>query len=205
MIICFTGPLGGGKTLQMVHWALVYAARANVPVYANFELKNVDIETHRIKNSQDIIEMARAGGGILLIDEAYKQVDARFSMKPENVFMSQFMMYLRKIGATAFFSAQTKAMLDVRIRDIVDLNVLCYRGKGYNGFIYDGLAQAPISKYNIPEKTAKKIHYKVYDTFEMVEEWILPAKQAEFKKFMKELEAAQKEARQKGGYIDATA
>lgn len=203
MLTAFVGPLGSGKTLAMVAWAWKYSLMAGgVPIYGNMQLqpaifgrhqKNQQFCTGTIKTTGDIINMTRAGGGILLLDEAYRHLDARLSMQAKNIYLSQFFMYLRKIGTTVFFSAQTQNMMDLRIREILNILVRCYRGPDcFITRVYDYQNRYLIKEVTMPAARAEYF-FKGYNTFEFIKDFKFPHTKRDFEKFMSDLESAQAE------------
>lgn len=199
MLLSFIGSLGSGKTLNMVRWAYHFSkAGGGSPIYANFDIQpekfkiqkemNPDFEIKRIKTMDDFMYMAEKGGGILLLDEAYKHIDARLSMDKKNVFLSQFFMYLRKIGVTTFFSVQTQKMLDTRIREIIQVICVCNRDNevfettviDYQNQVVSGIETARLKDV--------KSFFSCYDTNEFVSDFYFPSKKEEFDQFMYDME-----------------
>jgi len=199
MLLSFIGSLGSGKTLNMVRWAHHFSkAAGGAPIYSNFEIYDKGFNAHRalnpgfelkqIKELEDFFYMAEHGGGILLLDEAYKHIDARMSMDKKNVFLSQFFMYLRKLGVTTFFSVQTQKMLDTRIREIINLVCICNRSKDvFQTVVVDYQNMVPVKIESSRVKDVKS-YFELYDTNEFVHDFYFPAKKEEFDEFMAELE-----------------
>lgn len=200
MLLSFIGSLGSGKTLHMVRWAYHYSkVSGGSPIYSNFEIYdkhfaghrklNPDFRLKRIRELDDFLDMAERGGGILLLDEAYKHLDARTSMDKKNIYLSQFFMYLRKLGVTTFFSVQTQKMLDTRIREIINVVCVCNRNKdNFQTTVIDYQNMIPLKQENARYKDVEP-YFALYDTNEFVSDFYFPAKKEEFDDFMNELEA----------------
>ena len=208
MLISVTGPLGSGKSLHMVDFALRYSLLAGgIPIYANFWMNDNFFVLHKKKNpsfiykvmseANDIVEATRSGGGIFLLDEAYRHLDARMSLQAKNIFLSQLFMYFRKMGLCVIFSAQSSKMMDIRVREIIDVLIKCKKtGKNFISKVYD-YQQGTLSKIiTIPGERAKKL-FTAYDTEEFIKDFSFPAQKKQFDSFMLKLEEAHQEAKKK--------
>ncbi|BDG60280.1 zonular occludens toxin domain-containing protein [Caldinitratiruptor microaerophilus] len=214
MIVAFLGALGAGKTLHATRWAIRYSLAARgANVYSNIWLNESFFREHkrinpafqlgRIATVDDIVEMAAAGGGVLLLDEVHRLLDARLSMQAQNIFLSEFFMFLRKIRATTLVTFQSLRMVDVRLRNALDLVVMC-RARGPRGrrtfeqFVYDYQATPPVLRKH-ERQTEEEVlpYFSAYDTYQFVRSLKFPATNKEFDKFMSRIEEAAAARREK--------
>lgn len=208
MLIAITGPLGSGKSLTMVDFALRYSlAAGGVPIYANFWINEDFLVLHKKKSphfvykmmseADDIVEATRTGGGIFLLDEAYRHLDARMSLQAKNIFLSQLFMYFRKMGLCVIFSAQSSKMMDLRVREIIDVLIKCRKSGGtFSAYIYDYQPGVLSKVTGISKDRARKL-YRAYDTEEFIKDFSFPAQKKQFDAFMTKLEEAHQEAKKK--------
>lgn len=212
MIVGFSGTLGAGKTLTMVRWALRYSrAAGGAPVWANIRLNPSFWSQHRrlnprfflgrIDTAEDIVEATRRGGGILMLDEVHRLLDARLAMATKNIYLSELFMFLRKMGFLTFVSFQTMRLIDVRLRATIDLFVWCQaRGAGparrYEQLIYDYQAEPPrlVGRERQLQEDVEP-YFAAYDTYEFVHSFDFPATSRDFDRYMRRIEAASLEAR----------
>lgn len=212
MIVAFGGSLGSGKTLAMVQWALRYSLAARgASVWANFDLHEAFFREHRqmnpafqlgrIRTADDIIRMTEAGGGLLLLDEVHRLLDSRLAMQTQNIFLSELFMFFRKMGVTLLVSFQTARMVDVRLRNCIDLYVWCLKrgprgNRIYERHIYDWQYVQP-RLLRVERYTESEVQplYAAYDTYQFIHGFAFPRTQREFDKFMERLERAALKAR----------
>lgn len=216
MVVGFGGPMGSGKTLGMVQWAYRYSlAAGGASVWANFDLSPQFFKEHRrlnpsfrigrIRQADDIVAMTEAGGGLLLLDEVHRLLDSRLSMQMQNIFLSELFMFFRKMGATLLISFQSVRMIDVRLRNAIDIFVFCQsRGpKGnrvYMQHVYDWQWTHP-RLLKVQEFTEQEVapFYGAYDTYQFIHGFAFPKTQKEFDRFMARVEQAAQRAR--GGAV----
>lgn len=204
MIIFLEGRLGSGKTLGQIYFPYVMSYRAGgVNIAANFDLDsryfiphmklNPDFQIFRLKETEDIREFVAAGGGILLLDEFQRLLDARLSVNSQNIFMSQFVMFLRKLRIHAFFTSQYSGMVDLRIRQVVDVLVRAHKTRG--GFRYDVFdgytGRIPLGQKWISAQQARAL-FGAYDTNQLIHSLQFPATKKAFDAFLEDIEQAQK-------------
>lgn len=212
MVVGFGGPMGSGKTLGMVMWGIRYSlAAGGASVWANFDLNEAFFREHkrlnpafrlgRIRKADDIVAMTEAGGGLLLLDEVHRLLDARLAMQTQNIFLSELFMFFRKMGATLLVSFQHSRMIDVRLRNCIDLYVWCQaRGpKGNRIFeqhVYDWQYVNPrLLKVHRYAEHEVQPYYAAYDTYQFVHGFAFPKTQREFDRFMERVERAAMKAR----------
>lgn len=212
MIVGFSGNLGAGKTLTMVRWALRYSrAAGGAPVWANFDLNEAYWRQHKrmnpgfylgkVEHADDLVEATRRGGGILMLDEVHRLLDARLAMVQKNIYLSELFMFFRKMGFVVFVSFQAMRLIDVRLRATIDLFVWCQaRGAGagrrYEQLIYDYQAEPPRLVGRERQAQAEvEPYFGAYDTFQFVHSFDFPATSRDFDRYMRRIEAAALEAR----------
>ena len=193
MLICITGGLGSGKTLGMTAWACKFSCMGGMlPIISNYKIE-VDghIDTILLQDEEDMIRMiklVKREKGILLIDEAYKFLDSRLSMNKRNVYLSQFFMFLRKLNLITIVTIQSFRMIDIRVREIIDVLIVCRKiNKGFEQRIFDYQLGKQVKRLCLREEVMKEV-YEMYDTFEMVKEFKFPEREEEFNKFMDRLQ-----------------
>lgn len=208
----FVGPMGSGKTLGMVYMAHRWSLQAGgVPVAANFRLHDAHWSRHRATNPRFKIwyledaEQLRAfiasGGGLLLLDEIHRLVDSRLSMKQQNIFLSQFFMFLRKLGVTTLMTHQFERQIDMRIRAVIDVMVHCRRFRSGTDYGHEyrlvdwqtGHGRRIGHRMMDPETAG--IFHSVYDTYEFSTKLKFPRTERVFEAYMKQVEEAARNAR----------
>lgn len=211
MIMGYTGTLGGGKTLRAVMDAWNYSlAAGGVPVWGNLTLRPAGWAQHRVLNpdgfklgfigtTDDIVRMIVEGGGILLLDEIHQDLDARQSLNIQNIFLSRFLMFLRKAGITTLYTSQDDAQIDKRARAVTDVLTWCEgygpresRTHRYTRMHYRSGRQLRVEM--VTSDQARR-YYGLYDTFEFTRQLEFPSKLADFEAFMLGIEEAAKFAR----------
>jgi hypothetical protein len=217
VIIGYTGPLGSGKTLGAVMDAYKYSLQANgAPIYANIELYPAMFEPHRqrnphfklgrIRTTEDILRAVVEGGGLLLFDEMHQNVDARLSTMMANILLSQFLMFLRKMGLTCLYTTQDESQIDKRMRKVTDVLVWCQGYGPKNGRTHTYTKWHYLSGRNLGIVTATpdtaRIYHSAYNTYEFTRRLEFPSNLKAFDRFMIELEGAAEFARSYDGERD---
>lgn len=211
--IAFTGQLGNGKTQGMVYYASRWSlAAGGAPIAANFRLNPAFFEQHRRVNPQfkitfletpdDLVRFVSEGGGLSLWDEAHRILDSRLSLKAQNVFLSQFIMFLRKIGITPLLTFQFERQIDIRLKAILNLLVRCHKVRkpdGRHQYEYDFYNVEygrPIHvRRNLVDASTASLLHGAYDTYEFSTKLKFPKTEATFEAFMKRVEVAARDAR----------
>lgn len=211
MIIGFTGPLGSGKTLGLSVFGWYYSAKAGgAPLFANYHLDSKYFTKHRklnpnfhlgmVTKDHDLLEMARGGGGILLLDELHRMLDSRLSVASVNIYLSQFFMYLRKLGISCFIASQHELNFDRRVRNVMDLMVVARKHPdGFSYELWDHQARMRMGRWFLPTPQAERFR-GMYDTYELIKGFTFPGTQKAFDKFLEELDQARPHKR---GFAEA--
>lgn len=202
-VIGVQAPMGRGKTLFMSMFATVLSLEAGgANIYSNYGLGdlvedkyfskhrevNPNFKTMRFETSNDFLTMARLGGGICCFDEMGQSLDSR--LFSNNVFFTEFLMYLRKINVTLIFTAQhIENQIDIRIRNVMDFMVHCekYPG-GFKYYAIDLMYQRILRTWWVPMDVAK-LFFGIYNTRRLVKIVKFPRKEADFEKFLADLNA----------------
>jgi hypothetical protein len=183
----FQGNLGSGKTFGMsvfAHWFKAAAARNGIEskLFANYSL----VQSQRIMGYKDFYKVAESSASIVCVDEAHINLDSRLFGRGKNVYLTQFLMYMRKLRASFFFASPTIFNLDRRMRNLTNILVDCqkYRG-GFHWEVYDYQSQRLIRKLFMPMWKANKIiRTGIYDTYEMVYSIDFPDSEDGFREFI---------------------
>ncbi len=196
----FQGNLGEGKTSAMSILAHYYRSkmRNKIELFSNYGL----LGSHELKHYSDFYEVARCHGSIVAIDEAQTSLDSRLFAKGNNIYLTQFMFYLRKLGCSWFLSSPSIANLDSRVRSLTNILVDCHKSPaGFTYHIYDYQAQnyGPFGKLLrrkfLPMERAKMIFATgVYDTYKILRSIPFPGNEREFDNFLKHIIEIHEEA-----------
>lgn len=120
MIILYRGSRGKGKTLTMVKDAYKFH-QAGFKVYGNLTLK-----FGNYISSQEVVDLNRRSDlkdCVLVIDEIELFFDSRNFSKQENKTFSHFLQQIRKRNIVILCTAQYVNLIDLRIRQQLDLIV----------------------------------------------------------------------------------
>lgn len=196
----FQGNLGEGKTSAMSILGHYYAnkMKGKIELFSNYGL----LGSQELKHYQDFYEVARLHGSIVLIDEAQTSLDSRLFAKGNNIYLTQFMFYLRKLGCSWFLSTPSIANLDSRVRALTNILVDCHKtSAGFVYYIYDYQAQnyGPWGKLLrrkfLPMAKAKEIFATgLYDTYRIIRSIPFPGNEREFDHFLKRIIEIHEEA-----------
>lgn len=197
----FQGNLGEGKTSAMSIFAHYYASRMKrkkIELFSNYGLA----ESRELKHYSDFYEVARCHGSIVCIDEAQTSLDARLFSKGNNIYLTQFMFYLRKLGCSWFLATPAISNLDSRVRMLTNVLVDCHKtpkGFSYNIYDYQAKESGPYGKLLkrkfLPMPRAKEIfNTGLYDTYKIIRSIPFPANEREFDKFLSEIITVHEEA-----------
>lgn len=201
MIVAFRGTLGAGKSLGLTVFGWYYSLRAGgAPLMANFALNERYFNRHRQANPRfalstltepdDLVQFVAGGGGILLLDELHRMLDSRLSVASVNVYLSQFFMYLRKLGITVFLASQHELNFDRRVRMVIDVMVTAKKHEsGYSYDLWDHQANQHLRRLWLPEATAARFR-GAYDSYELVRGLKFPSTQKGFDAFLETLDKA---------------
>lgn len=118
-IIIYKGGKGRGKTLTMVFEAYEYYLEGWA-VYTN--MQSCTFAKHMPPNEiLDIDKNSKLNHCVLMIDELQTIMDARNSMSKQNKKFSYFLQQIRKRGIILLGTSQFSKLIDVRMRDQIDL------------------------------------------------------------------------------------
>lgn len=195
------GPLGSGKTFLMsllaTHWKERTEGRGGtVELFSNYELKDSTAMNHY----EDWYKVAEAQGSIVCIDEAQMAFSNRKWSKYGSTLATEVLMFTRKMQAVMVYCSPSIKNVDSRIRDIVEVlvNVRKIGDSGFSLHFTDYQTGLFMHKQFIPMWKAKKIFKMgLYDSFNMVQSFPLPATEKEGKVFFERLEEIHDKARGK--------
>lgn len=118
---CFQGTLGSGKTLSMSICGAL--ASFTQPVYANYE-------TSFARPIESIAHLFQLRDAVLLLDEFQSMLDSREFKK--NVELTQWILIVRKLGLSIFYTTQFLGQVDLRVRHVTE-RVFCCQKSRYFG------------------------------------------------------------------------
>lgn len=183
----FQGNLGEGKTFGMSVFAHYYAARARragikVDLYANYDLQG----SYHIRDYKDFYKVAKSESSIILLDEAHVNLDSRLFSRGMNIYMTQFMFYLRKLNSSLFMTTPHIKNLDSRMRQLTNILVDCHRlPSGFMYDIYDFQGERLLRRKFLPKYMANQIFdIGIYDTHSIVRAIEFPSTDRTFGKFL---------------------
>lgn len=186
----FQGNLGEGKTSAMSILAWYYkiqAQRAGIhtSLYANYGLKGA----HKLQHYSDFYKVAQCDSSICLLDEAQTSLDSRLFQKGNNIYLTQFFFYLRKLRSSLFMTTPNIKNLDSRIRAICNILVDCHRTPaGFQYFIYDYQGERLLRRKFLPMYKAKEIFATgLYDTGQIITSVEFPGNERQFKEFLEKI------------------
>jgi hypothetical protein len=165
-VYVFTGGLGSGKTLSMSVQANIFHRLTNLPVYANYGLK----DSSRLVDLDHLFSLEN---GIIAFDEFQVVVDSRNFKGERQKAVTQWGLQSRKAGLVVFATTQDVTLLDIRLRKIVDVVFDC-RKLGYPGSwrsylaIYDRVAAEQWARRGARVLIHAQWMYDLYDTYERV-------------------------------------
>lgn len=195
------GPLGAGKTFMMSllahHWKnKVLQQGGNVKLFSNYGLKDSYPMTHY----SDWYEVAKAQGSICCWDEAQMAFSNRKWSKYGATVATEIMMFTRKMKSVQMYCSPSINNVDSRIRQIVEVlvNVRKIGNKGFTLHFTDWQTGEFMHKQFFPMWKAEKIFkINLYDTFNMVQGFPLPATEKQGTEFFEGLEKIHNAARGK--------
>ncbi len=157
----FCGLLGGGKTLLMTIFGKATHLEGK-KVYSNYKTSFGELVS-----PMDLVDRnEQLKNCSLCLDELYAWIDSRTSGTTGNRLITYFGLQTRKLDVNLFYTAQLIGSVDLRLRYITDIVVLCERRK--KGFSYTFFyGYQPIKKVFMPEEKAGNF-YNDYDTSEVI-------------------------------------
>lgn len=188
----FQGNLGEGKTFGASVMAQYFVARGKkagikADLYSNFGLMGAKPLT----SYRDFYQVAKSEASICVMDEAHINLDSRLFARGSNIYMTQFMFYLRKLNTSLFMTTPNIRNLDSRMRQLTNILVDCHKVSG--GFlydIYDFQSERLLRKKFLPQYIAKKIFATgMYDSHAIVRAVEFPANERAFGQFLDKIVA----------------
>ena len=155
------GNIGSGKTLLLVFF-LKYLNYHNK--YANFTAKVKGVKP--ITLSELLTMNFLNEKSLVCLDEAYIELDARRSLKKKNIDISHLVFQSRKRNVDIIYASQLRSSVDLRLRDLTQVNILALGKNGKNNFVY--YIHEFDQFFVIPSDIAEML-FKLYDTYEIVE------------------------------------
>lgn len=195
------GPLGAGKTFMMSllahHWKeKVLRQGGQIKLFSNYGLKDSYPMTHYT----DWYQVAAAQGSICCWDEAQMAFSNRKWSKYGSTLATEVMMYTRKMQSVQIYCSPSIKNVDSRIRDIVEvlINVRKIGDKGFSLHFTDWQTGEFMQKQFIPMFKANKVFkMNLYDSYQMVQGFPLPATEKQGEEFFEKLEQIHNQARGK--------
>lgn len=193
--MCFEGSFGSGKSLgaAMMAWAVSAATgcrvASNMPLAGEFFPWSGGVVD--LRDVEGFVALAAAGGGVAVLDELPVSLDSRRSQTKQQVWFTEFLMYLRKIGVSLLYTAQSvDHQVDVRVREVTDLVVACERvAGGFSRVLYRGLEGFEVGRSFLPADAAWR-WYGLYDTKAVVPAVRFPEDEKGYSALMAALAAA---------------
>jgi len=178
MLIGIFGIFGSGKSLLLSIIGCSYANDPDYLVYSNLKIKHPKIRRLEPENFVDINPKHKKA--IILIDEAYAWLDSRMSMSKTNRFLSYVVLQSRKRNMDVWYSTQLSGSVDLRLRELSDIFILCSKVKVYNNitkkhefcfiyeaFVWKSLFHLAKKTFVLPLKKAE-LYFPKFDTRELI-------------------------------------
>lgn len=186
------GPLGAGKTLMMSllahHWRnKVRTLGGDVKLFSNYGLK----DSYPMSHYTDWYEVAKAQGSICCWDESQMAFSNRKWSNYGSGVATEVMMFTRKMKSVQMYCSPSIQNVDSRIRQIVEVlvNVRKIGDKGFTLHFTDWQTGEFMHKQFFPMYKAKQVFKEnLYDTFNMVQGFPLPATEPQGREFFEKLE-----------------
>lgn len=183
MIIGIEGGLGSGKTILMTRY-LVKDFLKGHKIYTNYKLKEIDFE---LLDLTTILDMHKNSFNLancsLGIDEITVFADCRKSGSVLNRLISYFILQSRKRNVDIYFTTQNLGMIDLRLVNYMDVQIICEKVKDSKGQEVKGYAKyrvfdlRDIRNININRFVLDiSKYYKFYDTNEVILPPTLPSR-----------------------------
>ncbi|UOQ47229.1 ATPase [Gracilibacillus caseinilyticus] len=195
------GPLGGGKTFLMSllahHWkSKTIRNGGHVELFSNYGLK----DSYPMSHYTDWYEVAEAQGSIICWDEAQMAFSNRKWSKYGQGIATETMMFTRKMKSVQIYCSPSINNVDSRIRQIVEVLITTRKigDKGFSLHFRDYQTGEHLHNQFIPMWKARRFFkMNLYDSFNMVQSFPLPATEREGKEFFETLEEIHDKARGK--------
>jgi len=156
------GNIGSGKTLLLVFF-LKYLNYHNK--YANFTAKVKGVKPITLSELL-AMNFSLNEKTLVCLDEAYIELDARRSLKKKNIDISHLIFQSRKRNVDIIYASQLRSSVDLRLRDLTQINILALGKNNKNSFVY--YIYEFDQFFVIPSDIAEML-FNLYDTYEIVE------------------------------------
>jgi hypothetical protein len=176
MIVGIEGGLGSGKTILMTRYLVKDNLLNKHKIYSNYKLEKVEYE---IIDLTKILDMHKNSFNLnncsIGIDEITVFADCRKSGSKMNRLISYFILQSRKRDVNIYFTTQNLQMIDFRLANYMDFQVICEKIHDKDGNDIEGYAKYRI--FDIRDIKNIKIvrfvmdlkkYYRFYDTNEVI-------------------------------------
>lgn len=157
------GDLGSGKTLLLTYIAA--HVEENIPILANYTLR---LPNYRPLEPEMLYDL-KYDRALVLIDEAYTWLESLVTGSKINRYWSYILFQSRKRGLEMFITAQLPRTINIRFKEMSEINVYCMRIR--EGFKYiverEKMGEIYYKSYVLPFAKAEK-YYPLYDTLQIV-------------------------------------
>lgn len=199
--IFIQGALGSGKTFMMSLFAHYWKEKTErnggrVALFSNYELAN----SYPMTQYTDWYKVAGSQGSIICWDEAQMAFSNRKWSKYGSTVATEVLMFTRKMQSVQIYCSPSINNVDSRIRQIVEILITVKKigDRGFQLHFRDYQTGEFMHTQFIPMWKAKKIFkLQLYDTFNMVQSFPLPATEREGKEFFEKLDEIHNKARGK--------
>ena len=175
MIIGIEGGLGSGKTILMTRY-LVKDYLKGKKIYTNYHLKEIDYE---LIDMSRILDMHKNGFNLnecsLGVDEITVFADCRRSGSVMNRLISYMILQSRKRNVDFYFTTQNLSMVDLRLVQYMDVQVICEKVRDKDGKVIDGFSKYRVFDLrDVHNLTINRFvldiskYYRFYDTREVI-------------------------------------
>lgn len=123
MLTLVCGGIGNGKTLFLTNYALQSIDEGRYKhYYANFKFNHPKVKT---LTHQAFLGLEKEESALVLITEIYGILDSRTSSSKRNRAFSYMIFQSRKNGMDIMADAQLLSSVDLRLRRLAELKVMC--------------------------------------------------------------------------------
>lgn len=165
LLIGIVGPLGSGKTLTAIRLALFQKMKGR-EVWANIKVSFADLvapaEILLLKMARERTITPR----FVIIDEIGQIMNAADWATSESRLLSPIFARSRKLGYDIAWTSQTLNMVNINIRRITDVLIVCEfleKSRKIRNYVFQGEQLVKKNTYD------SQVYYKYYDTREIVE------------------------------------
>lgn len=175
MIVGIEGGLGSGKTILMTRYLVKDYIKGH-KIYTNYGLKEIDYERIDLSRILDMHDNAFDLNDCSLgVDEITVFADCRKSGSKLNRLISYFILQSRKRNVDVYFTTQNLSMVDLRLIQYMDVQVMCEKVYNGNGEVVKGYAKYKVFDLrDFKNLTTDSFvlditkYYRFYDTREVI-------------------------------------